>query len=86
MNGSATSFRYKGRFPVTAELNYLLVFSQKKSIMQVLKANILMGISIVKIVCECFLSWQENRHCSTMTQVAEARLALTVYALVRTNP
>ena len=34
---------------------------QKKSIMQVLAANILMRISIVKIVCECFLPWQESR-------------------------
>ena len=34
---------------------------QKKSIMQVLVANILMRISIVKIVCECFLLWQESR-------------------------
>ena len=31
------------------------ILLQKKSIMQVLVANILMRISIVKIVCECFL-------------------------------
>ena len=31
------------------------ILLQKKSIMQVLAANILMRISIVKIVCECFL-------------------------------
>ena len=57
MNGFATSFRSKGRFPVTAGLNYLraAMFSQKKSIMQVLTANILKGISIVKIVYECLL-------------------------------
>ena len=32
------------------------MFLQKKSIMQALTANVLMGISIVKIVRQCFLS------------------------------
>ena len=32
----------------------------KKSVMQVLAANILMRISIVKIVCKCFLPLQES--------------------------
>ena len=36
------------------------MFLQKKSIMQTLAANMLMWISIVKIVCECFLPWQES--------------------------
>ena len=30
------------------------MFLQKKSIMQALAVNMLMGISIVRIVCECF--------------------------------
>ena len=34
---------------------------QKQSIMQVLATNILMTLSIVRIVCECFLPRQESR-------------------------
>ena len=37
------------------------ILLQKKSVMQVLAANILMRISIVTIFCECFLPWQESR-------------------------
>ena len=36
------------------------MFLQKKSIIQELAANILIRISVVKIVCECFLPWQET--------------------------
>ena len=36
------------------------LFSRKKSIMEVLAANISMGISIVKIVCECFLPLEKT--------------------------
>ena len=40
---------------------FAAVLLQKKLIMQVLAANILMRISIVKIVWECFLPWQESQ-------------------------
>ena len=34
------------------------MFLQKKSVMQVLAANNVMRISIIKIVCEWILAWQ----------------------------
>ena len=43
----------KGGFPVIAEITRYHTFT--KDIMQVLAAKILIRISIVKIVCECFL-------------------------------
>ena len=46
--------------PVIAEL-LADILLQKKSIMQVLTTNILMRISIVKVVSECFLPLQESR-------------------------
>ena len=36
------------------------MFVQKKSILQTLAANMLIWISIVTIVCQYFLPWQEN--------------------------
>ena len=33
---------------------------EQKSIIEVLAANILMRVSILKIDCECILPWQEN--------------------------
>ena len=44
----------KADFPSSQKL-LAAILLQKKSIMQVLAANILMRISIVKIVSECFL-------------------------------
>ena len=37
------------------------ILFQKKSVMRVLAANVSMRVSIVKIVFECFLPWQESR-------------------------
>ena len=37
------------------------ILLQKKSIMQVLAAKVLMSISIVNTVCECFLPWHESQ-------------------------
>ena len=51
-----------GGFPVLSSQKLLAaMFLQKKSIMQVLATNILMRVSIVRIVCQCFLPSQENR-------------------------
>ena len=49
---------------------------QKKLIIKKLAANILMRISIVKIVCECFLPCQESRSernicCIRLAQLSE---------------
>ena len=41
--------------PLSSENLFAAILSQKKSIMQVLTANILMRISIITIICECFL-------------------------------
>ena len=41
-------------FPVIAEITLCYTF-EKKSIMQVIAANILMRTFVVKVVCECFL-------------------------------
>ena len=51
----------KGGFLVIAGITHCHNFLQKKSTMQELGADILMRISIVKIVCDCFLPWQESR-------------------------
>ena len=55
MVSAITKQTTKGGFPVIAQTSRSHVFT-KEIIMQVLGANILMGISIVKIVCECFLA------------------------------
>ena len=60
-------YRYLLSFGCTLRAGFLsshkllaAMFTQKTSIMQILAAKIFMGISIVKIVCECFLPCQEN--------------------------
>ena len=51
----------RGRFLVIPETTPSHVL-EKKSVMQALAPNILMGISIVKIVCECFCHDRKTGH------------------------